>query len=306
MRNLLSLLVAAAILPAQAAVTFDELDFSKVKKDASGKIVFVPIRNTTNNSGVFWYSDLQQKLINPVKINQSQRKITLRAFPASHENGSYNSFVSAHNLLDQRVNLMPANAVLCEASSGLKAKLAALNFTYSVKPTVGSYPGLCWLELKYFATAATPAETELVNYIQQNQVLNISYRISTPATPAVMMDVPTLVSQLEAANLLSLTPPPEPDPVASNSNTPTPAPVYQGELYPVLFASSHYATDLYRSDLSINDPLAYADWYRFLTLFHVNVDNKITLDPIIAGQKLEVVAEIPGGTVTELQLGDTP
>lgn len=305
MRNILSILVAAAMLPAQAAVTFDELDFSKVKKDASGKIVFVPIRNTTNNSGVFWYSDLQQKLINPVKINQSQRKITLRAFPASHENGSYNSFVSAHNLLDQRVNLLPTNAVLCEASSGLKAKLTALNFTYTVKPTVGSYPGLCWLELKYFATAPSPAETELVNYIQQNQVLNISYRITTPATPAVMMDVPTLVSQLEAANLLKLTPTPNPEP-SNSGEEPTPAPVYQGELYPVLFASSHYATDLYRSDLSINDALIYADWYRFLTLFHVNVDNKITLDPIVAGQKLEVVAEIPGGTVTELQLGDTP
>jgi hypothetical protein len=305
MRNILSILVAAAMLPAQAAVTFDELDFSKVKKDASGKIVFVPIRNTTNNSGVFWYSDLQQKLINPVKINQSQRKITLRAFPASHENGSYNSFVSTHNLLDQRVNLLPTNAVLCEASSGLKAKLTALNFTYTVKPTVGSYPGLCWLELKYFATAPSPAETELVNYIQQNQVLNISYRITTPATPAVMMDVPTLVSQLEAANLLKLTPTPNPEP-SNSGEEPTPAPVYQGELYPVLFASSHYATDLYRSDLSINDALIYADWYRFLTLFHVNVDNKITLDPIVAGQKLEVVAEIPGGTVTELQLGDTP
>lgn len=304
MRKILSLLVAGALLPAQAAVTFDELDFSKVKKDASGKIVFVPIRNTTNNSGVFWYSDLQQKLINPVKINQNQRKITLRAFPSSHENGVYNSFVSAHNLLDQRVNLMPANAVLCEASSGLKAKLAALNFSYTVKPTVGSYPGLCWLELKYFATAPSAAETELVNYIQQNQVLNISYKVTTPATPAVLMDVPTLVSQLEAANLLRLTPTPVPE--GATETTPTPAPVYQGELYPVLFASSNYATDLYRSDLSINDALAYPDWYRFLTLFHVNVDNKITLDPLVAGQKLEVVAEIPGGTVTELQLGDTP
>jgi hypothetical protein len=295
----LMLSAASAVLPLQAAVTFEELDFSRALEDAQKTMVFVPIRNTTTNNGVFWYKDLQQKITGPSRLNNVQRKISLRAFPASHDNGRYSSFVSQYRLLDARVNLLPSNAIACEPSQVLKDKLAELQLNYQFTTTRGGYPGLCFLDIKYVANTVTPAETELVRFIQNNQVLNIRYQITLPATPAVTMDVPALVQRLRDAQLL--TAPTLPTPELSNS---TPEPVWQGELYPVVFASTKYPAALFRSDLAADTELAYSDWVKFLTLFHIGVDGRLSMPQADAQSPLELVAEIPGGVVVSVQQGD--
>jgi len=302
MNKYLSYPLLFALMPiAATAVTLDDLDFSRVLQDAEQQIVFAPLRGTTSNSGVFWYRDLQQRVLSPVKVTNLQRKITLRAYPASHDNGQYQAFVAAHKLLDSRVNLLPANAVLCEGNSALKNKLAQLNLTYSLKPTTGSYPGLCWLEIRYNATSATAAETELLSFLQQQPAMKISYKITTAPTPAIYMDVPALVSRLQQAQLLELK-----QPVAVDENTPPAEPYHEGALYPVLFAAGQAPADLYRSDLSPQAPLQYLDWYKFISLFHLTTEQKVQLPQSKSGQKLELVAEIPGGTVIEVNKGEQP
>jgi len=106
---------------------------------------------------------------------------------------------------------------------------------------------------------------------------------------------------LQQAQLLELK-----QPVAVDENTPPAEPYHEGALYPVLFAAGQAPADLYRSDLSPQAPLQYLDWYKFISLFHLTTEQKVQLPQSKSGQKLELVAEIPGGTVIEVNKGEQP
>lgn len=290
MKTMVLASVVAAALASQAsfAVTFADLDFSKADNQTPG-LVFVPIKNTTINAGVFWYTDLTQKVLPVTTVNRYFRKITLRAYPAVHDSNVYNDYVSVNQALDSRVNLLPADAVVCDSKPELASKLAELNFNYQISSKPGSYPGLCWLEIKYMASAASAEETQLLSYLADHNVLAHHYQVQTPASPAVTLDVPSIVNDLLASTLLQ--------PVVDETEQVI---EYTGDFYPVAFATSHYPAHYFRSNAAVDSELTAADWQRFIEQIAVGLTGKVKIPAALAGQVQEIEAEQPGAVVVEV------
>lgn len=258
-----------------AATTLDEIDFANAIETQD--LLYAPIKGTTSNRGAFWYKDIQQKVVGPSSAGWGIKRITIRAFPQSHNNNVYSDFVSANSILDIRKNILPTDAILCEATDALVNKLKDYGIYYNLQSNAGNYPSVCSLQLKY-QTSNDQQEAEIVDFLNQNKVLTVSYNILTSATPAVYMDAPNLVSALVNDSAIVFD---------EQKNR------YTGDAYEVLFHSARYASSLYRSDKTNGEPLEFADWKRFIDLHEFSTSATLLLDKSKVEQQVEVT--VPGG-----------
>lgn len=290
--NILTKLSAAALLVSSftsSAVTLGDLDFSKLQNTNQG-LVFVPVKNTTINSGVFWYTELAQTVSPIIKLNPYFNKITLRAFPEAHQNGAYNGFVNTENARDLRQNLLPSDAQVCAPNSALIAKLSELDISYEFTPRVGSYPGLCWLDIKYFTGDQAPREQELLSFLNNNQAIEHYYQIGGSAKPAVYIDTPQIIADLVAEGLLTQ----QPSKVDHLTNE------YTGNFYSVAFASSHLPATYFRSDYTNQSQLTATDWTKFMELVSIDLDGSLSLPESAAATVVEIEPAIPGTALIEV------
>ncbi|OUL57876.1 hypothetical protein [Pseudoalteromonas ulvae] len=256
------------------ATTLDEIDFASAIETQD--LLYAPIKGTTSNRGAFWYKDIQQKVVGPSSAGWGIKRITVRAFPQSHNNNVYTDFVSANSILDIRQNILPTDAILCEATDALVNKLKDYGIYYNLQSNTGNYPSVCSLQLKY-QTSNEQQEAEIVDFINQNKVINVSYNILSSATPAVYMDAPAIVSALVDDSILVLDVPKE---------------RYTGDAYKVLFQSAQYASSLFRSDKTNGEQLEYTDWKRFIDLHEFSTSATLLLDKSKVEQQVELT--VPG------------
>lgn len=277
-----SLLLSALASVSVSAITLDEIDFANAIETQD--LLYAPLKGTTSNRGAFWYKDIQQKIVGPSNAGWGIKRITIRAFPQSHNNNVYSEFVSVNNILDIRNNVLPENAILCEATDTLINKLKGYGIYYNLQSNVGNYPSVCSLQLKYQASDETQ-EAEIVDFVNSNKVITVSYNISTSITPAVTMDVPNIISALVSDSVLVLD---------TDKN------LYEGDAYKVLFQSAQYSSSLFRNDKTNEEPLEYVDWKRFIDLHEFSTSATLLLDKNVAEQVVEIT--VPGGSETILSV----
>ncbi|WP_299004330.1 hypothetical protein [uncultured Shewanella sp.] len=261
------------------AFTMSDIDFeNRIENDS---FLFAPVYETTSNKGAFWYKDIKQKVIGPSNSSWGIKKITVRAFPESHVDNNYSDFILDNNIIDVRENILPDDAILCEATEGLVEQLNRLEIYYTLNPNLGNYPSLCSLQLKYQANNEEK-ENEIVEYIKNNNVIKINYSISSSVTPSVLMNVPDLVSLLV-----------EDDVISFDDNEK----IYTGDAFEIFFYSSKYPSEFYRDDLNNGDELQFIDWKRFIDLYDISTSAQMSIDEDVANEVIEIV---PNGNGEEI------
>lgn len=266
------------------AVTLGDIDFSQ-KKVGQG-LIFAPLKGSTSNSGVFWYTDYSQDVSPASSINSYFRKISIRATPTSHENGAYSQFVQQQSILDQRQNVLPVDATVCEPSVALTEKLTQLGINYQLEKRVGGYPGLCWLNIKYMNPQSGTAESELVDFLSQNKVIDHYYSIGGESKPAVYLDAPEIILSLVNSGVLT----------ESTINPLDSTAYYEGDFLQVAFESSRLAANLFRSDYDVNSTLKFSDWSKFIELFSLKLSGDTSVPSQIVDQQIEIEAGSSGTT----------
>lgn len=284
--KLVSLLSSAAIfLATQAsAININDVDFSQ--KQSEQGLIYAPLKGTTNNYGVFWYTHYSQDVSPASNINSVIRKISVRAMPTSYSDGSYTRFVQQQGAIDQRQSLLPSDAVICEANTVLTDKLTELGFNYQLDKRVGGYPGLCWLNITYMKPANPSAETTLINFMKNNKVIDHYFSIGGQASPAVYLDAQSIVTRLIDSGALVHVP----------QNDVDTAQYYAGDLYRIAFETAKMESSLFRSDNDSNEALAFEDWKAFLDLFSIKLNGKASVPQQLADQQIELEAGSSGNT----------
>ena len=232
--------VIAGLLSSQNshALTLDDVDFSaKMEQDG---FVYAPLKGTEINAGIFWYTTLKQDVTPPTSINPYFNKISIRAYPLAQDNGKYTHFVEQNNIIDERQNLIPTNAQLCIETTGLVAKLEALNLNYQLERKPSGYPSLCWLSITYLKPSNSAVETQLMDYLNANNVLNHWYSIESTRSEPVYLDAPRIITDLLNDNALVASPP---DPLDNSVE-------YSGDLLDVAFYSRNSPAEAFRSNVT--------------------------------------------------------
>lgn len=277
----LGALMASSVTMA-SDIGLSEVDWDKLSDQSS--FLFAPLIGTTSNRGVFWYRDIYEKLLGPTPAGLGIHKITLRAMPNSHEDGTYTAFVDAEGTYDYRVHLMPDNAVLCEPTQALQDKLGELQIYYNITTYPGNYPGLCSLAVKYDIRSNPSAEQELLDFFSANKGMQVRYQIGTDGQPGVYMNTPGIVSNLVEQGVLT-----------QDANDGS----YKGELYKLAFYSSQLNYPLFRDDKS-DTPLAFEDWKRFVDLLLISTDGVASLSAEQAADMVEVVPPSNGSVLIDV------
>ncbi|WP_018692165.1 hypothetical protein [Algicola sagamiensis] len=278
--------VAAIGFEANAArLTLNDIDFNQAVSNEH--LVFAPLKETTSNRGVFWYRDIQQKIVGPSNAGWGIRRVTLRAYPASHDSSVYNDFVRDNSVYDQRENVLPEDAILCEPRQALIDKLTQMRMYYSTRVTRGNYPGLCSLAIKY-QEGQQGDEEELVEYLQTHQAFKIQYKIAKPNLPAVYMDLPRIAGQLIEKGALT---------VDQEQQK------LVGQPYEIAFYSSQFPTALYRDDTDASTPLDYPSWKKFMDLFQLSTDGEASLEQAMADQLYVIEPPQDGEVIVEMNMG---
>jgi hypothetical protein len=277
MRLVKSMMLLAILATTQAtALTVDDIDFER--KMINSSFVFAPLKGTTSNSGVFWYTQYDQDVAPPININSSLRKISIRATPMAHADGSYYRFVKQFSALDQRQTILPQDATLCEGNPLLIEKLADLGISYQFDKRIGGYPGLCWFNITYIKPTHSAIETELVAFLQQNKVIDHYYSIGAQNTPSVTMDAQAIVSHLLDSGALTLS-------AATNVDATR---YYTGDFYRIAFETSKMNAALFRSDVESSATLSLSAWKPFMALFSFKLDGTVSVPQQVVEQQIVV------------------
>ena len=278
----LTLMACGALALPLQATSLSEVDFTQ--KQTGQGYVFAPLKGTTSNRGVFWYTSYDQTVSPATRINSALGRITVRAMPTARENGVYQNFVDQTGALDERENLLPTDAVVCEANAALIAKLQELNFNYQLDKTVGGYPGLCFLNITYLRAGMSAAESQLIDFANQNPVMYHQFSVSGDAQAAVFMDAQTITTQLLDAGTLTAVAPTAIDNTA----------YYTGDLYKIAFDTSNMDAQLFRSDNAPGSVLKFDDWKSYVSLFSLKLEAPALVPQQLVDQQIEVVAGSTG------------
>ncbi len=218
------------------------------KRKIFSDFIFLPITGS-DKQGSFLYTRYKKALSTPTNYATGWRSISLSLNPAAINSTEYNQFILDNGILDNRKNLIPADATLCQLSTEARRKISELGLVFTTVFLGGSYPKACSLVIRYYTTALSAQEKALVDYLTANSVISLSFRIEEQLSPAINVSFSEILFELNSLGALQ----------KDSANN------YQGPLSAVTYHAAQLPSSLFGEAGSL--PISFKAWELFLNTF---------------------------------------
>lgn len=165
------------------------------KRKVFSDFIFLPIKGS-EKQGSFLYTRYKKNMLPAVNLGGGWRSVTLSLTPTAIDSTAYSQFILSNGIVDNRKNLIPSDATLCLLSNAAKQKITDLGLIYVTNLLIGGYPKACSLTIRYYTTSQSTQELALLDYLNTNSVISLSFRIEELVSPAVEVSFHDIVSEL--------------------------------------------------------------------------------------------------------------
>lgn len=239
-----AMLVSLISLSSHADLSGYALDKRKVFSD----FIFLPIIGS-EKQGSFLYTRYKKSISTPTNYATGWRSISLVLNPTAINSIDYNQFILDNGILDNRKNLIPTDATLCQLTNDARRKISELGLVFSTALLGSSYPKACSLVIRYYTTPLSAQEKSLVDYLTANSVISLSFRIEEQLSPAINVSFSDILFELNAVGALQ----------KDSLN------IYQGPLSAVTYHAAQLPSSLFGETGST--PISFKAWELFLNAF---------------------------------------
>ncbi|PUA29173.1 MAG: hypothetical protein B0W54_00770 [Cellvibrio sp. 79] len=239
-----AMVVSLISLNSRADLSGYDLEKRKIFSD----FIFLPITGS-DRQGSFLYTRYKKTVSTPINYATGWRSISLMLNPTAINSAEHNQFILDNGILDNRKNLIPADATLCQLSTEARRKISELGLAYTTVLLGGSYPRACSLIIRYVTTAQSAQEKSLVDYLTANSVISLSFRIEEQLSPAINVSFSDILFELNSLGALQ----------KDSLNN------YQGPLSAVTYHAAQLPSSLFGETGSA--PITFKAWELFLNTF---------------------------------------